>query len=119
MRAAVNKSFGVKGFLTPRGVQRSYFFANKRKWQRTVAAASRRSTLKMHTFITIYLFRNDKRDISLCGCALFFYVILELVHNIQQVLIAVYFMVNDIGRREITEQFFGTSNFCLLNRLQI
>ena len=46
-----------------------------------------------------------------------FYAILEFVHNIQQVLIAVYFMVNDIGRREITEQLFGTSNFCLLNRL--
>ena len=32
-----------------------------------------------------------------------FYAILELVHNIQQVLITVHFMVNDISRRKIAE----------------
>ena len=32
-----------------------------------------------------------------------FYEILELVHNIQQVLIAVHFMINDISGRKIIE----------------
>lgn len=59
--------------------------------------------LKLIMIKLIYILEINKIEKFCYAGVICFYEILELVHNIQQVLIAVYFMINDISRRKITE----------------